>query len=239
MFMNKFGSVLAAAALAVSAVPAAAVNIPANGALFNGTINQSITRTYNGIVDGNLLPGLTADINFTFLGAVGNTWNFSAAINNNLGTVDGRIASIGFSTDPNFTSAGLLPNGPFNRVVTGAAVNFPQSSTPIELCFTQANGQAPGNCSGSGGGVFANTSETQLFSLTFANAPTSVELSHFILRWQSLPNGGSGIGIGRDPGTVDPFGVPEPASWAMLIAGFGLVGAAMRRRTQQGLTVSA
>jgi hypothetical protein len=28
---------------------------------------------------------------------------------------------------------------------------------------------------------------------------------------------------------VDP-GVPEPASWAMLIAGFGLTGAAMRRR---------
>lgn len=25
-------------------------------------------------------------------------------------------------------------------------------------------------------------------------------------------------------------GVPEPATWAMLIAGFGLVGAAMRRR---------
>jgi protoheme ferro-lyase len=25
-------------------------------------------------------------------------------------------------------------------------------------------------------------------------------------------------------------GVPEPASWAMLIAGFGLTGAAMRRR---------
>ena len=24
--------------------------------------------------------------------------------------------------------------------------------------------------------------------------------------------------------------VPEPASWAMMIAGFGLVGAAMRRR---------
>jgi PEP-CTERM motif len=25
-------------------------------------------------------------------------------------------------------------------------------------------------------------------------------------------------------------GVPEPASWALMIAGFGLVGAAMRRR---------
>jgi hypothetical protein len=31
---------------------------------------------------------------------------------------------------------------------------------------------------------------------------------------------------------ADPGGgaVPEPASWAMLIAGFGLVGAAQRRR---------
>ena len=25
-------------------------------------------------------------------------------------------------------------------------------------------------------------------------------------------------------------GIPEPASWALLIAGFGLLGAAMRRR---------
>jgi hypothetical protein len=29
--------------------------------------------------------------------------------------------------------------------------------------------------------------------------------------------------------------VPEPASWAMMIAGFGLVGAAMRRRTKTQL----
>jgi hypothetical protein len=31
-------------------------------------------------------------------------------------------------------------------------------------------------------------------------------------------------------GSATPGGVPEPASWAMLIAGFGLVGAAQRRR---------
>ena len=31
--------------------------------------------------------------------------------------------------------------------------------------------------------------------------------------------------------TIGTAGVPEPASWAMLIAGFGLVGAAARRRT--------
>lgn len=40
---------------------------------------------------------------------------------------------------------------------------------------------------------------------------------------------GSFGGINLDtPGTVP--GVPEPASWALLIAGFGLVGGAMRRR---------
>ncbi len=236
--MNKFGYVFAAAVVAMAA-PAAAVVVPANAALFNGTIGQSVTRSYNGIVDGSVLPGLTADITFTLLGISGNTWSFSAALNNNLGTVDGRISSIGFSTDPNFTNAALGAGGPFNRVVTGGDVNFPQSDTPIELCFAEANGNSAGNCSGGGGGVLANTSESQLFSLTFASAPTSVELSHFILRWQSLPNGGSGIGIGSDPGTVDPQGVPEPASWAMLIAGFGLVGATMRRRSQRTLTVSA
>ncbi len=37
---------------------------------------------------------------------------------------------------------------------------------------------------------------------------------------------------------VDPGGIPEPSSWAMLITGFGLVGAARRRRNQ-AVTVSA
>ena len=33
--------------------------------------------------------------------------------------------------------------------------------------------------------------------------------------------------------------VAEPGSWAMLIAGLGLVGAGMRRRSRQQATVSA
>ncbi|QJU57684.1 PEP-CTERM sorting domain-containing protein [Sphingomonas sp. AP4-R1] len=32
-------------------------------------------------------------------------------------------------------------------------------------------------------------------------------------------------------GQAAPSAVPEPASWAMMVAGFGLLGAAMRRRT--------
>jgi hypothetical protein len=32
------------------------------------------------------------------------------------------------------------------------------------------------------------------------------------------------------PGEANPTAVPEPATWAMFIGGFGLVGGAMRRR---------
>ena len=32
--------------------------------------------------------------------------------------------------------------------------------------------------------------------------------------------------------TITVTGVPEPATWALLIAGFGLTGAALRRRSQ-------
>jgi len=42
-----------------------------------------------------------------------------------------------------------------------------------------------------------------------------------------LPGSAGGQGPGDGPG---PGAVPEPASWAMMIAGFGLTGAAMRRR---------
>jgi hypothetical protein len=40
----------------------------------------------------------------------------------------------------------------------------------------------------------------------------------------------SGLRVEFTQSDVTAGGVPEPASWAMMIAGFGLVGAAMRRR---------
>lgn len=49
-------------------------------------------------------------------------------------------------------------------------------------------------------------------------------------------NQGNPIFLGRSAGyridgDVTPAAVPEPATWAMMIMGFGLVGGAMRRRT--------
>lgn len=57
-----------------------------------------------------------------------------------------------------------------------------------------------------------------------------------------------GLTARRDEGDVNPFylrqlaaeiGVPEPATWAMLIAGFGMVGVSLRRRRTTLGSVSA
>ncbi len=45
--------------------------------------------------------------------------------------------------------------------------------------------------------------------------------------------GGSFLIVGETPAGDVVSGIPEPASWAMLIAGFGLVGMAARRRQPQ------
>ncbi len=47
------------------------------------------------------------------------------------------------------------------------------------------------------------------------------------MSWVSTYKGLGGVAVSLSSGTG---AVPEPASWAMLIAGFGLVGATMRRR---------
>ena len=84
------------------------------------------------------------------------------------------------------------------------------------------------NLSINGGAIqsFSNSDNTNLainwkpFSLTFfASGPTTI----------AFTNGTSGDNmLGLDD--VSMAAVPEPASWAMLIAGFGLTGAVMRRR---------
>jgi hypothetical protein len=76
--------------------------------------------------------------------------------------------------------------------------------------------------------------------------------SRDFLQWSGMPYVNSGqfvvfeYGIRDNSGSNSPFylgqaaNVPEPASWAMLIVGFGLVGFASRRRAAGiGSTVSA
>lgn len=240
----KLGTIIAAAAIAASALPAAAavplVNSPIT--VTTADVGKAFTYNFNGIVDEVEQPGLAAAITFTLTGFVGNAWTFSAAINNNLPNtpVAGRITSFGFNSRPDIAAVTPL-SGPF--MASQLNGSFPQigGGTTIDFCLED---QAGGGCGGGGNGVFNNTSALQTFTLTLAGSPTtSATFNNFILRWQSVAGnfqGTSGIGMGTGGGGFDPGGgeVPEPATWAMLIAGFGLVGAVARRR-RGALSVSA
>ncbi|WP_409049594.1 PEPxxWA-CTERM sorting domain-containing protein [Sandarakinorhabdus sp.] len=66
--------------------------------------------------------------------------------------------------------------------------------------------------------ALANPNAFTLWTVSFAGTGRSVAV------------GSALSSFGWDDVTIGTGAVPEPASWAMLIAGFGLVGAAARRR---------
>ena len=98
---------------------------------------------------------------------------------------------------------------------------------------TSAGAGLPGN-------PFPSTSAELILNFSGPAQRTSLYLNDLVLRFQSLSGTGtSSAGNGtldEDSGVGIVVGheiVPEPSSWAMLITGFGLVGASMRRRRAQ------
>ncbi len=138
-----------------------------------------------------------------------------------------RISN-GVSTVQSFPGQ-LIPN---INVQALAAIRV-DNDMPFELqanarCEILTGGRSRGTCSAPDGfrwgGIVGVTD-------LGGNALTNWRLSSL-----SGLNYGSGLplvpGVAQGPDFRPPVGgVPEPASWAMLIAGFGLVGAMQRRRT--------
>lgn len=91
------------------------------------------------------------------------------------------------------------------------------SYNPVSSLFVLATDGSPNGCTLSAGSFCAYG-----FSV-YGGAPTFVA--------QAPADGGAWqAALIADETQVGPIGVPEPASWAMLIAGFGLVGSVLRRR---------
>lgn len=231
--MKALLGIASAAALLASTPAAAAVSLT-----FDAT---GAPESYDVIYDGftgdpsGTLSGLSALITFTFDSTSngGQSWTFDYTVNNTSSSPvnESRISIFGFDV------SALLDKSPFSDAASatgefGAGIgdgNMANATNDVDICFRAGGGGT--QCTGGGG---ANDGVTMLsgpasgsFTLNFTSAVTEVTFSNLLIRYQSLDTDqsratsatGQAVGI-----------VPEPGTWALMILGFGAVGATIRRR---------
>ena len=227
------------------------MSAPASAATVFDDLNDEATILFEGFSDDYLgqatpVPGLTGSLTLKLTSFSGNYALFSYSLLNTSTApmTSARITFFGFDVegDGGFNAAltdatdnlangnPLKPTGIFNMVDSG---NIPMNYPDVGICFGSGNGN---NCSGGGGNPGAEIgapAATGTFALAFNNSPGDITLNNFYIRYQSLTNAQAGLqgdsGVGREVVPNVPV-IPEPATWALMIAGFGLVGSVMRRR---------
>jgi hypothetical protein len=213
--MRKF-ALLAAAALAATAAPASASVVIVDGNSYNpGDVINTIHFT------GDNSPGAHADLTITFssVDASGDYHFLYSLANTSNTTLDpnANVSAFGFNIDPNISSALVTA---IVGDIDGASSGSISGGFNVEFCAT-----AGPNCAGgANGGPKPGNTYTGTFTLLFAGTtdPGTVTLTNDIVRFQNTTPTGSDVG--------HPVpGVPEPATWAMMLLGFGVTGVAMRR----------
>ena len=214
-----------AAALAVSAFAgpaAAATELLVNGSFED--IGGATPEGWGGLTyyagGQMLLPGWTVDAGSVDLTSTGSFWgpaydgNWSLDINGwapgqisqSFATVAGQTYNVSFAFSRNVAGAG----NPATAVVSAGGQTF--------------NVSAANN--GAFGSGYHMAWQTGAFSFVGNGSPTTISLA--------ATNGSNG-GVFFDKVSVTTEGlgataVPEPAAWALMIGGFGLAGATLRRR---------
>jgi hypothetical protein len=224
----------AAAALLAAAAPL----VCAQGAV---VINQADIGTtfnidYTGMIGGTSVTSLSALETFVFTGTTntGKAYNFTYALTND-STVTSHLRSFGFDVTSPSTISQLASTGVYNSAILTPFLASLFGTT--EACFAATS--FLGSCAGGSDAASSAIGQTGTgsFAITFANAMSSITLDNFAAQFQSITpsiNGFTSVsGVGSEAAfpTDMVSAAPEPATWAMLMIGFGFIGAALRRRT--------
>ena len=225
MFNKILIAAAAFSAIGLTAAPAMADAITLDAS----KIGATTTLNYNGFSDGTTIAGLTGSTAFTLTGISGNDYNFNYSVSNTSSApiTASRISSFAFNTNPDIASA--TSTGAFAYTTLNSS--YPNGIGAIDVCFKDASTKS---CAGGGsGGLTQGQTGTGTFTLSFSNPISSLTLSDFYVRYQSLTGAGnftsaSGAGSLTSTGGTS---VPEPGMLGLL--SLGLIGTALLRRRRR------
>lgn len=231
LFLRKLAPIAAFGALALTATPAMADAIT----LDSSNVGQSYTFNFNGFSDGTVIDGLSALATFTLTAVTGTSYSFDYSLTNSTSSpLTSRVSSFGFNTNPDIS--GATSTGTFSYTTLNST--YPNGIGTIDVCFKDAS---TGSCAGGGsGGLLAGQTGTGSFTLNFSSPLSSLTLSDFYDRYQSITGAGnitSASGSGTQSSSSGGTPVPEPGMAGLL--GLALIGVAMMRRRRPQFAAAA
>jgi hypothetical protein len=234
--MKKYCIALCATAALAFAAPATAASVLYGGTTystgtplninFSGQTSSalgSLTLTLTGTQAGST----AGETDYLFSWSLANPISNSTSALNPFANISGfgfnvtnatvDIATSGVTTTSGSTVTNAINGVGSGQISSGINVNFCGTSGPT--CSGGANGgPTPGHTFGGN------------LVLELTSNPLTVDLASPVLRFQNT----GPTGNGSDTGLPVPGAVPEPATWAMMLLGFGAIGLTMRRRRVAG-----
>ncbi|WP_164857158.1 cistern family PEP-CTERM protein [Sphingomonas crocodyli] len=235
---------------AMTVIGAATLSVPAAATVFDfndvvtvkGTnVGMGWTIDFEGMsAQGNETNKVGATGTFTYTGLTngGKTYNFNYTLKND-SAYSSYVHALGFDTTGAFTAF----NATGALASTSTNVQWPSSTIgTLDLCMGGGGGS---NCVAHYENGVRNQG-TGSFAITFGNVMSSIDLDHFAVKFldlsRNIDKNDWALGVGRVTSMTsgaDDIAVitaPEPMTWMMMLVGFGLIGAAVRRRPAKGVT---